>query len=203
MAFQPAPDIASTTLQGVVDNQLTILDLNWFASGGVTATNLGTLANGVSTWFTNSLAPLLSEQWSAVNVHAVDNTAVTGPVADSSSLQVGGVTGEAAPNNVAAVVSLRTDQRGRSGRGRNFVPGLPNSLITLNTLDSAFVTNLLAAYQMLVGAGSFLAGWQLVVLSRRSGGLARTNGIGIPVTSVKMVTNKVKSMRSREVGHGA
>jgi len=203
MPFQPAIDIATTTLQGLVDNQLTILDLNWFASAGITAFNLGTLANGVSTWFTNSLAPLLSEQWSAVNVHAVDNTSATGPVADSSSVQAGGVTGEAAPNNVAAVVSLRTDQRGRSGRGRNFVPGIPNSLITLNTLDSGFITNLVTAYQLLVGAGSFLAGWQLVVLSRQTGGVLRANGLGIPVTSVTMVTNKVKSMRSREVGHGA
>ena len=110
---------------------------------------------------------------------------------------------ESAPNNVAATVSLRTAQRGRSGHGRNFVPGIPNSVITLNALDADFINNLLAAYFELVGAGSFVAGWQLVVLSRQTGGLLRANGIGIPVTNVEMVTNTVRSMRSREVGHGA
>jgi hypothetical protein len=55
----------------------------------------------------------------------------------------------------------------------------------------------------LSGAGGFTPGWQLVVLSRFTAGAARPAGIGIPVTEAVMVGNSVRSMRSREVGHGA
>jgi hypothetical protein len=90
------------------------------------------------------------------------------------------------------------------------VPGLPSSLVTLNTLDSTFLANLVTTYNQLKGAGTFSPGWQMVVVSRFSGvnpttgkPIPRTTGIATPVTSIISVTNKVRSMRSREIGHGA
>lgn len=203
MAFQPAPSIALTLIRGVVDDQLTLLDLHWFASGAITQLTLQNITDAVAGWASTTLAPLLSDDWSLTGVDGVDLGSATGVVAFNSTVTLGGITGEANPNNVAACVSLRTSQRGRSGRGRNFVPGIPGSVVTLNTLDSTFIANLVDGYGQLVGPGTFETGWQLVVLSRVTGGVARAEGIGIPVTSVKMVTDKVRSMRSREVGHGA
>lgn len=203
MAFQPAPGIVQATLEGTVDGQLTINDLYFFSSGTITVGTMTTLLNALLNWFTTNLASLLSDDWSAVRVRLVDLTTATGLTVENPAVQVGGVAGEANPNNVAACVSIRTAQRGRSGRGRNFVPGIPGSVVTLNTLDSGFISDLLTAYSALVGAGTFAAGWQLVVLSRVTGGSPRANGIGIPVTSVTMVGNSVRSMRSREIGHGA
>lgn len=203
MAFQPAPSIATTLIQGTVDNQLTLLDLNWFASGAITQLNLQTLVDAVADWASATLAPLLSDDWTLTGVHGVDQSSETGFVADNSTTTAGGVSGEANPNNVAACVSLRTAQRGRSGHGRNYVPGIPGSVVTLNTIDPTFIADLVDGYGQLVGAGTFLTGWQLVVLSRVTGGSPRAEGIGIPVTSIKMVGNSVRSMRSREVGHGA
>ncbi len=203
MAFQPAPSIVLTTIEGRMDNQLTINDLNWFASGAVDSGSILALLTGLSTWVTDEFAPLLSRDWASTRIRAVDLAVQTGLGIEVAVTATGGVDQEAAPNNVAACVSLRTDQRGRSGRGRNFVPGIPNSLITLNTLDSGFIGSLVSAYALLAGAGTFVGGWQLVVLSRFTGGVARANGIGIPVTNVTMVGNSVRSMRSREIGHGA
>lgn len=203
MAFQPAPSIALTTIEGSIDNQLTINDLAWFASGTITQLTLSTLATAVATWVTDFLAPLLSDDWSATRVRAVDLGSATGFVASANIGATGGVAGESNPNNVAACVSLRTAQRGRSGRGRNFVPGIPGSVVTLNTLDPTFIADLISAYTELIGAGTFVTGWQLVVLSRQFEGAPRAEGIGIPVTEAIMVTNFVRSMRSREVGHGA
>lgn len=199
----PVPQAALVQCLGQVDAQLTINTLHFVNSGGVTEQNLTTLTNDVRDWFINSLAPLLSQDWSTQRVIGIDLSSLTGPRVEAGFTFPGGTAGEAAPNNVAACVSLRTAQRGRSGRGRNFVPGIPNTAVTLNTLDTPFITSLLTVYGDLIGAGTFSTGWQLCIVSRFSGKLQRTPPITIPVTSVTMVGNKVRSMRSREVGHGA
>lgn len=204
MAFQAAPNIAQVQIQGVVDNCLTINDLYWeISGGGIDPVNLGTITFAVAGWVNSDLAPLLSDDWTAVRAVGIDLGSATGARHETPIDTPGGISGEANPNNVAACVSIRTAQRGRSGHGRNFVPAIPGTAVTLNTLDSTFVTDLLAAYNRLVGAGLFEAGWQLVVLSRQTAGALRAEGIGIPVTSCSMVGNSVRSMRSREVGHGA
>lgn len=203
MAFQPAPSIAGAVISGTMDSQLVELTSSWFASAAITGVNLASLALGLANWTTDTLAPLLSRDVSFSGVRCVDLGSATGVVAEAPAVATGGVDQESAPNNVAACVSLRTDQRGRSGHGRNFVMGLPNNLVTLNTLDAGFMTDLQTAYETLIGAGAFVPGWQMVVLSRQTGNALRAEGIGIPITSIRFVTNKVRSMRSREVGHGA
>jgi|SRR5436853_1702729 len=203
MPFQPAPSIAQAVIEGSVDSQLTVNDTFWFSSGAITPVALALLGNALSAWVTASFAPLISRDWTANRARVFDLSTPTGPQYDIGLASVGGVDVEAAPNNVAACVSIRTAQRGRSGRGRNYVPAIPNSLITLNTMDPTFMSDMLSAYSSLIGAGTFAAGWQWVVLSRITGGVPRANGIGIPVTSVTFVGNSVRSMRSREVGHGA
>lgn len=204
MPFIPVPDVAQVRIEGRADNQLTINDLYFAVSGGgITPTNLNALVTAVDTWASGSLAPQLSEDWSYVRSTAFDLTSSTGPSVETGTPTVGGVASEAAPNNVAACVSFRTAQRGRSSRGRNFVPGIPGNAITLNTLSPTFISNLLVIYNALVGAGTFEAGWQFVVVSRYTLGAPRVSGIAIPIIAVTMVTNTVRSMRSREVGHGA
>lgn len=204
MSFQAVPNVALIRVEGVADNQLTINDLHFEISGtGITDVSLNALCTAIVPWVAVTLCPLLSNEWTATRVVGVDLTTVDGPEVTQNVSTAGGVSGEAVPNNVAACVSFRTAHRGRSFRGRNFVPGVPNSVVTQNTLSTPFITDLLAAYANLVGAGVFLPGWQFVVVSRRSGGIARPVGLAIPVTDVIMVGTSVRSMRSREIGHGA
>jgi len=209
MAFVPVPNVALTTLEGFVDRQETINDLYWeISGGGITAVNLQPLCAAVMNWWNTNLAPLLSENWSTSRVRGRDLTAPLSFIAEAAAPQAGGVAVEAAPNNVAGCIKLGSGVAGRSFRGRNFVPAIPNSVITLNTMDPTFISDVEAAYNMLVGAGTFLAGWQLVVVSRFTGGgpgtpsVPRTSGIATPVTLCSFVNPFVKSMRSREVGHG-
>jgi|SRR5215212_1918281 len=204
MAFQAVPNVAQARLRGVVDGQLTINDLYFEVSGGgITVTNLTTLCSALSDWFANNMAPLLSEDWTAVDVQAFDLGSATGPSVIIGAATPGAIASEACPNNVAACISIRTAQRGRSGRGRNFIPGVPGNAVTLNTLSSPFMIAMIEAYTLLVGPGSFEAGWQLVVVSRVTAGAPRAVGIAIPVVSVAFTSPYVRSMRSREVGHGA
>lgn len=204
MPFQPVPDVAQCRVIGRQDGQITINDLYFeISGGGITPVNLFGLVTVIDSWASGSLAALLSDDWTYERTEGIDLTTANGFTASESSPTIGGSAGEAAPNNVAACVSIRTGNAGRSFRGRNYVPGIPNSLITLNTLDAGFRASLLSVYSDLIGAGTFVAGWQWGVVSRVSAGVVRPAGIISPVTSVVFTTPYVRSMRSRSVGHGA
>jgi hypothetical protein len=204
MPFQAVPNVAQVRCEGIVDGCQTINDLCFEITGGaIDPVNINTLTNAVGNWFSTNLAPDLSDNWATVRTVGIDLGSPTGPTASVGLGAAGGVSTEAAPNNVAACISLRTAQRGRSGHGRNYIPGIPNSLITLNTLDTGFMGNLVATYLLLVGAGTFLPGWQFVLVSRRTASALRPTGVAIPITDVLFTNPSVRSMRSREVGHGA
>jgi len=204
MAFIPVPDTALVQLEGRVDGCVTINDLYFqITGGGITPVNLQALVVAVEAWWSANVIPALSEDWVSVRVVGTDQGSATGPRVESSGGDPGGVGGEAAPNNVAACISFRTAQRGRSARGRNFIPAVPNSLITLNTLDPTFITQMTDAYNELAGPGTFLAGWEWVVASRYTLGAPRTTGVAIPIVAATFTTPYVRSMRSREIGHGA
>jgi hypothetical protein len=209
MTFVPVANVAQITLEGTVDRQQTINDIYFEVSGGgITPTNLLDITSAAAIWFQTQLAPLLSENWSAIRARGRDLTAPLSFIAEATAVATGGEANEAAPNNVAACIKLGTAVAGRSFRGRNYVPAVPNSLIVLNTMDPSFISNVENAYNMLIGAGTFLAGWQLVVVSRFTGGspgvpsVPRVAGIATPVITASFVNPFVKSMRSREVGHG-
>lgn len=210
MPFVPVPDTAHVRLEGQVDGQLTINDLYWRVSGGgITPVNLAVLVTFVGGWGQSNLAPRLSDDWALVRTIATDLSAANSYQVELATPATGGISGEANPNNVAACVKFSTALSGRSFRGRNFVPGIPGSVVTLNTMDPTFMSDILSEYGALVGAGTALPGWEWVVVSRFSGvdvnghPIPRTTGIATLITGVSFVSPYVKSMRSREVGHGA
>jgi len=209
MAFVPSATEVQTTLEGVVDNCQTINDLFFSLPGGYILSDIQSLNTNLTSWFQLSIAPLLSENWSSVAVHSRALNVPNGFVVDQGAAAVGGVANEAAPNNVAGCISFRTGIAGRSFRGRNYVPGVPNNLITLNTMDSAFMLDVLSAYNLLLpGGGALPGGWIWGVLSRFSGidalghPIPRAAGVFTPIVNTLFVNPKVKSMRSRSPGHG-
>ena len=204
MAFQPVPDVALVRIEGRVDGQLTLNDLYFEISGtGITPTSIQNITAAVAAWVQFNLTPLVCDSWTAVRATGVDLT-----VANSFSAEVpiglaGEVSSEAVPNNVAACVSFRSGLAGRSFRGRNYVAAIPNSEVTLNTISPTLISALTAAYATMIGAGTFEAGWTWGVVSRVTGGAPRAAGVFTPILSAIMTTPYVRSMRSREVGHGS
>lgn len=204
MPFIPVPNVAHCRLEGTLDGQQILNNLYFeISGGGITPTNIAALALAVRTWYTDTLTLQLSEYFQTLRVVATDLTTQNGVQAESADTQAGAVTGEAVSNNVAAVVSFRTGIGGRSYRGRNYVAGMPGSVVTQNLISGTFSTNLLTAYGALIGAGTFLAGWQWCVVSRYANNLPRVAGVASPVTNVLMVSQYVRSMRTRNVGIGS
>lgn len=204
MPFQPVPNVAQITVQGRIDGQLTINDLYWeIAGGGITPTNLFAITNQVKSWVGLNLATELADEWTCETVQGRDLTVEAGAVVAVASGVTGGSASEPAPNNVAACISFRTGFAGRSGRGRNYIPAIPNDQVTINTMQPTFMDNLLIVYSGLVGPGTFLPGWQWCVVSRQAAGVLRPAGVPFPITSAIFTRPYVASMRSRSVGHGS
>lgn len=109
--------------------------------------------------------------------------------------------GNALPNNVTLAISFRTPSRGRSFRGRNYVPSLAEGQVNNNTVDSATVDAIVDCYETFSSQIS-AAGWQWVTVSRISNGVPRAVGVTAPVTSVLAVDLTVDSMRRRLPGRG-
>lgn len=121
---------------------------------------------------------------------------------------VGGSGLDYLPNNVAMCISFRTAGRGRSNRGRNYIPGIVRSDVVNNQIGSDWTEDLVGAYEELFTvATSHDATWNVV--SRFSGvdpdtgkPIPRTTGITTPVTTPIFVDNFVDSQRRRLPGRG-
>lgn len=113
----------------------------------------------------------------------------------------GTLAGTAAPNNVTVVVKFTTLARGRSFRGRLYQVGLTSNAFTNNTLQGAYRTSLQAAWATLLDLGTD-QDWRLVVASRVSGGVPRTEGVTTLVTGVS-VNPTLDSQRRRLPERGA
>lgn len=210
MAFIPVPQCAQVQIVGQIDGQETINDLYFSHGSAITIVNLQALADAVDNWYWASILPELSNDFTYLRTIVTDLTTNTSGVAfQSANTGTGGVTGEANPNNVAACISFRTALRGRNWRGRNYIPGVPGSVVTLNTISPTFVTNVQAGYRLLKFGGTAIPGdWSWVVVSRFSGvdvnhkPIPRTSGVVELVTDALFVDSTVDSQRRRLPGRG-
>lgn len=161
------------------------------------------LSSDLQAWWIANYGPLAHNGVTLREIFLTDLTSSSGPTFTRvpPSLTVGGVGGEALPNNVTCSVSFRTGSRGRSFRGRNYFVGLADSQVAHNTLASGFVTALIDAYEALAPAiTSVDVTW--VVVSRFSGGVERAAGVTTPILTVSVVDDTVDSMRTRLPGRG-
>ena len=124
----------------VVENRLWF----WQPDYPHSSVDLLSLADGVYTWYTTYILPHLSDQLQLASVVATDWSAPgglfeisTGPVVN------GGVNAESSSANVSIVVGFRwPSQYSRLKRNKNYVPGVPEQEITLNT-PTAFIQDIL------------------------------------------------------------
>lgn len=105
------------------------------------------------------------------------------------------------PNNVSVAVSLLTNNRGRSYRGRIYHVQLLRTQVEGNTLTVGALNNIKTAYEEIMSFSTLVGPAVLGVASRVSGGVERVNGVITPVTSIK-VDPVIDSQRRRLPGRG-
>lgn len=156
------------------------------------------LAQAITDWWTGSAKSYFSTDMVLNQITVVNQETESAPssVLIPTGSLTGVRTGTPAPNNVAAVATLRTALRGRSYRGRMYLGGISMSditnAITLSSSWIATVLTLLAALKTAIeGLGAI---W--VVVSKQHNKVALANGVKTPVAAISMDTY-VDSQRRR------
>lgn len=205
MAFIPVPGVAQAQIVGRLDGQLVMNDLYFVSEAPpITLGQLQTLALGLSDWWVATMLTLLASTYVFQRTHVRDLTTQAGfAVDDANGAGPGGAGGAQVPNNVAPCISFRTAIAGRSGRGRNYIPGTPQGAVTANTLNAGYASDFVAAYQELLPSGTLRpTGWSWVVVSRFTAGAPRPAGVANAVLSVNFSDTIVDSQRRRLPGRG-
>lgn len=204
MPYVPALNTAMAELRFLWSTQKVENTLYFEASAGMSTTLMTNIGNGLVTWWQTNVRPSMSNALTLSEVYLTDLTTQTGPTVSIpvTSNNVGQDVGEALPFNCAFVITLRTANRGKAGRGRNYIPGMTLSSVSSSTVELTFANAMSAAYTALVGAGAVAAGAQLVVVSRFLNGSPRSQALVQPVTSVLYIDRIVDSQRRRLPGRG-
>lgn len=108
------------------------------------------------------------------------------------------------PPQCAVVFSLGTALKGRSYRGRFYLPGVCEGSTLAGALTAAATTNYLTISAQLLavfGPSGSNANWRLAVISRYLNGVERVTPVGTPVTSVTLNTT-IYTQRRRVAGYG-
>lgn len=203
MAFIPAANVAQIEMRGTahverVENTLYFRK----QTGTILQTDLDALTLYMSQEYLLAWKLQLPAQYTHREVYGTDLTSAISFVSTNTAQAntVGTLAGTGAPGNVTFVLSFRTPQRGRSGRGRNYWPLLSTSDVTGNFLSVARRNALIAVYNRLISAPPL--GWVWGVLSRYENGLPRVAGQFITITNVIATDDAVDSQRRRLAGRG-
>jgi len=162
--------------------------------------------------FIEQLLPGVSDKYTLNRVVARQVAPTLGPdFVTTPTGGTGGVTGvDSEPSFVSGLVSIRTNRGGRSGRGRVFLAGIPESSTTQSLLNDpgdfwtalqAWVACMLEHFTEHDPVGT--NAWAFGVMSRKIGGSKPpfTSGGFAPVISMNGV-RALATTRSRKVGHG-
>lgn len=186
MTFVPFTDGAKVC----IEMDLNLVDVSvcfhFKASSTPAESDFTSLGNLARTGWQNNLMPLLCDDLTFNNVRVYDMSAENAPAYDNATgLPVSGsVLTEALPGNVAVVVSYGTDNRGRSARGRSYIPGAPDNLAGTNIFDPTFVVNIALGINAFINAIESGTIWQFVVASKFADGLPRAEVFAQTVTTV-------------------
>jgi len=199
--FVPLTDGAQAEIRynyglGILETRL------WFVSRQppVDLTQLQALADGLLAHCTLELIPLLSSDIELRNVRTRRWVTAGDIAAISTTVNIaGGISSKALSANCAARINIRGPQPPRNFRNFNFVPGIPDNKVTLNTLDSTWRNNLRIAYADIIDKaplwGPFPA-WRWVVTSQEEAGAPRSEQLAARADIVSVETT-VRQRRIR------
>jgi hypothetical protein len=152
--------------------------------------------SGMKAWMPSTL--------SLIEVKLTDLTTQISPsVFATTGLPVVGTNvSPALPNSNALVLTKRTALRGRSYRGRIYVPGLIEGQVTANAVSSAYQTNYLNFWNGLLTITTTQNSFEMVVFSKKQNGSWLAQGILTPVIGFT-TDGQVDSQRRRLPGRGS
>jgi len=211
MPFVPAPNTALIEVVYEWDGQVVENTLYYEKNTTPILTDLAALTDAVRAYIIDQVLPALAATIQLVRVVGTLLDTIDGLQAFSTTdLPMSGSGGASVPNNVSICVSLKSANRGRSARGRNFIPGLP----TAGFVESEMTPTLRAAFQTAWNGLITVAaedGWTQVVCSRFSGftivdgkkvPTPRPEAVNYAIVSAQIIDDVADSQRRRLPGRG-
>jgi hypothetical protein len=205
MPFVPAADTCQIEAVYEWDGQIVENVFHYrFTAGSPTETDVGSLADVVRAYIHDEILPLAADTLTFLRLVAKMIDVIDGIlVVNTTGLPASGGGGsDALPNNVTATFSWRTGLSGRSRRGRSYLLGLQEGQVTANALSPAAVTAYTEAWEGLRLVASE-DGWEMVVVSKFSGGAPRVAAVVTPITTGFFVDSTIDSQRRRLPGRGS
>jgi len=199
------------------------ITLSWVLEGGKTAHNVlygrysgafaGTVTqcNGIMAALTTgaawtALVPFIANTGGLSTVSIRDVNSANQPIVTSTTGNgVGTSISSALPNEVAAVITLRTALAGRSGRGRVYIPGWATNALGAGNVIAAAAVTALGNWGATIGGAINTQGYVFVLgLKHRIAYTGTTGTIhpdrpatSIPITSTVVRDNHWDSQRRR------
>jgi len=208
-----AGELWQVLLQGRIEDQ-ECENVLWFrAQANDTDVVLHLISVMIGCFVTNVL-PVLASTYTFERVRARRMTPTQGPdydvLAPDGTPTQGGATGDALPSYCSALISLQAARGGRSGKGRMFIAGIPESdtLASYITSEGALFAALLAFTACMIAAfhtkDTPAAGdWEWGVFSRKIGGSSEPfNATGFAPIISATPKRLLATTRSRKIGHG-
>jgi len=198
LPFQSCPNIAECVIHGTIDGVSIANVLHFEQPGGYNQTSMDALTAAVAAQVTALYQLITNESVSfdgvsarglasIIDISSFDSSA-TGPGADTSA---------SLPANVSSCVTLRTGFTGRSARGRFYAFPIGTAVLSsVNTVSTTYASDLVSFLEN-AASSALLAGWNWVVLSRRTAGVERPFGIGTQITAPELRNRITDSQRSR------
>lgn len=202
MAFIPTPNAARVALRFSLFNQ-DVVNTLWFRKDiGIQdpALAMSGLAVAVANWWEDNLQNDFPSELTLEDVTATSQVSSTAPSVTEGVSLSGTLVGTPAPGNVCITIKFNTAQRGRSGRGRNYLSALSEGDITGNQLSQVRADAFVSAYNQLIVVPP--DGWEWVVVSHYLNLVERTEGFAQTILSASIVDLNLDSQRRRLTGRG-
>jgi len=204
MAFVAIPQAAEAKLFFTYQGQRCMNVLGFRRPDAFDAAELTDLAADLVVWWSGNLQPISTDD---LTLRAIVCTALDSEEAPSieytTTLPVtGSLVEESLPNNVTLAIKFSTAERGRSGRGRNYLMGLQKDQEGANLINSTYANQFVDAYLQLLAEDVLPAGTQWAVLSRFADNAPRDPGVASLVTGVSLTDYVCDSQRRRLPGRG-
>lgn len=203
MAFIPVPGAAAGAVIMVCENQFMQCEVDMTIETE-SAENVAAASEALYNAWNTHIMPQLSSGVALQSTVVFGLSDLITPVGVTfpPTLSSGGVSSPTLPNNVALCITKYTAFRGKSFRGRFYLPGIPdNARNGANQISDAYRGNLQTALNGML-AELISAGYPPAVVSRYANKAPRTTGIATHIVSWGPRDLVLDSQRRRLPGRG-
>jgi hypothetical protein len=199
MPFIPVVDVVEVEVVGSKATKNVENTFYYKFPGVINQSDIDALTAAVASVVLANFVPQLPSDWVGVEVHARDLT--SNIAVQSSDVSIAGaagtVTGTPLPNNASFALKRVSGLTGRSARGRIYWMGLSDAQTSAPNVVGAPTAVALAGVLDTLDAAITLLGWQPVIVSKFTGGVARGAGVTFPIIHWLFTDLRVDTMRER------